>query len=243
MKSVDHLTKEQIEKFKVITPEQAQKEIDQIYINKKLIEDRVAKIDLLTSDTVLIERMDYRERGSAIVANDKQMDLGGEDQFNPKRINKGRGFEQVIGISFLARVLKVSDVKDSEFNEHIKSKLKVGTYVVINQDTPVCPNLKDWDNEGKYDDLYKSIWLLLTTNIIMIDAENNKNCYYDLKAKGIEKRQEISVDRADSLIKDGSSVSTDISDTLADLRKGIFDDGEVRTSFKGLPTPKFHERG
>lgn len=243
MKDVSKFTAEEIKRYKIITPEQAQAEIDILLTEKRLIEERVSRIKCVTPDTIFIERIDYRERGQTIVTNDRRIDFRVDGQKNMNRNEIGGGKEDRISNSCSARVLKISDVsyKNNESEDAvIKANVKVGDYLHINAAAPYCPNLLDFKYGGKYDDLYKAIWIINPGNILMFDEEQNANDYYDLRKKGIEKRQESSVENALFLIetKNENNETFDRSE----LRTGLFDDGKTSTVFKGLPTQKFHER-
>ena len=221
MKDTSQFTPEQIKKYKVITEEKCESDINALYFSKGLIEGRAAAYRHIRADGLLIERFDFRKAQQQSLYTDESRD-------------KGR-----IGLSCYGRILSISPiVSDSLEIESAKAILKVGDYVVYNDKTAYSPNSRDWKNYGKYDEHYFSIWLIAVDNLLLIDDQHTECDHYKMMEAGIVKRQENSVDDAIEQMKPQETFNDLHLPT--DLKTPILSpDGEMLTSFRGLPTPKF----
>lgn len=227
----DQFTEEQIKKYQIITKEQAEKDIEVFLYEKKILEERVESIPHVRNDSIFIERIDYRERGFGI--------LNDEDK------KEGRMMQSCYG-----RVLSISPVKchsNEDINE-MKKQYQIGDYVNYNHEAPYSLNLLDWKYKGKYDKLFKSIWVVAVDNILGKDEDQKKYGDYHLafinKIKNIQRQ---SVEKALYQIEEDKKPKEDhsqsMSETLRELRTDILDDSKkTNLRFKGLPTPKFHYR-
>lgn len=237
MKDTSIFTPEEIKEYKIITMDSAINKIENFKKNWNSVKERANQYMHIRTDTILIERIDYGQRGSAI-------------ERDPAK-SEGRTINSCYGL-----VLSVSPLpsinQDIEQTKAIlrETLLKEGVcYINYNHNSAYSLNTLDWKTSGnpELERLYKTIWVIGVEGLLFIDLEHSRYGRYDeLAIKQIIDNQELSVEAALSKIEFREQLKNENKEepkeeSKEEIKTSLFEDGKINTLIKGGPTPKFYK--